>query len=764
MRSVVIEKLVWAKAVASLITNTDRQTVFAVMKFGFSSPVMLASLLIVTCLLAGCSKSSWNNPYPASESGKNIIYSAFRERPKHLDPAQSYSANEYAFIGEIYEPILQYDYLKRPYELEPLTATAIPHPVYYDAKGKPLPATAALDQIAYSLYTIQIKPGIQYQPHPAFAKDAQGNYLYHHLSDAQLQHIYSLSDFPHSGTRELTAADYVYEIKRLASPRLHSPILGLMSEYIVGLSEYAKTLQHAYKQLAGSNGQSVYLDLTKYPLAGVKQIDRYTYQIKVKGKYPQLLYWLAMPFFAPVPQEADIFYSQPGLQQRNISLDWYPVGTGAYMLTENNPNRRMVLSRNPNFHEDTYPSQGSPTDSEQGLLADAGKKLPFIDEAIFSLEKEDIPYWNKFMQGYYDASGISSDNFDKAISFSQSGNAQLSEDLKKRQIHLVTSVQPTTMYMGFNMLDPVVGGYDEQHRKLRQAISIAINYEEYISIFVNGRGVPAYSPIPPGIFGYRTGEAGINPYVYEWHHHAARRKSIAQARQLLAQAGFPDGINEKTGKPLLINFDTAATGSDSKAWFDWLRKQFDKIHVQLNIRNTDYNRFQDKMSKGNAQLFSWGWNADYPDPENFLFLLYGPNSKVKTQGENAANYNNPEYDRLFMEMKNMQDSPQRQAIIDKMLVILQRDAPWVWGFHPEAYTLYHDWLKNVKPNLMAQNTLKYRRVDPRERQQYRAHWNKPVLWPLWLLFLILGISLLPAIVTYRRKEHLAMVKRAGGNK
>ena len=720
----------------------------------------LTWLVCAAGLLVGCGDSSWNNPYPASEAGKNIAYRSFSGRPKHLDPVQSYSSNEYAFIGEIYEPILQYNYLKQPYELEPLTATEIPQPVYYDAQGEALPSSASLDQIAYSLYTIHIKPGILYQPHPAFAKDAQGDYLYQHLSEDQLQHIYRISDFPQTGTRELTAADYVYQIKRLAHPKLHSPIFGVMSEYIVGLAEYAKTLQAAYKQLAGSADKLVYLDLTKYPLAGAKQIDRYTYQIKVKGKYPQLLYWLAMPFFAPVPQEADIFYSQPGLQQRNITLDWYPVGTGAYMLTENNPNRRIVLTRNPNFHADYYPTQGSAEDAADGLLADAGKKLPFIDEAVFSLEKEDIPYWNKFLQGYYDVSGVSSDSFDKAIAFSQQGEAELTSELKKKQIHLLTTVEPSTMYMGFNMLDPVVGGYDDKHRKLREAISIAIDYEEYIAIFNNGRGLPAYSPIPPGIFGYRTGKAGINPYVYEWKNHAAQRKSIAQAKQLLAEAGYPDGTDAVTGKPLLINFDTPSSGSESKAWFDWLRKQFAKVNIQLNIRDTDYNRFQDKMNKGNAQLFNWGWNADYPDPENFLFLLYGPNGKAKYQGENAANYSNPEFDRLFVKMKNMDNTPQRQALIDQMLAILQRDAPWVWGYHPKSFTLYHDWYKNIKPNLMAHNTLKYKRIDPRERQQYRKTWNRPIVWPLLLLLAIVGLSLLPAVITYRRKEHASALKRA----
>ncbi len=120
-----------------------------------------------------------------------------------------------------------------------------------------------------------------------------------------------------------------------------------------------------------------------------------------------------------------------------------------------------------------------------------------------------------------------------------------------------------------------------------------------------------------------------------------QRRSIEDARKLLAQAGYPDGRDAETGEPLLLHFDTARTGPDAKAQLDWLRKQFDKLDIQLVVRSTDYNRFQDKMQNGGTQIFEWGWNADYPDPENFLFLLYGPNKKVGDNGENAANYDNP---------------------------------------------------------------------------------------------------------------------------
>jgi ABC-type transport system substrate-binding protein len=710
--------------------------------------------LLFLLVLASCGKMPWNDPYPVSERGQNIRYAAFSERPKHLDPARSYSSNEVEFIGQVYEPPLQYHYLKRPYELIPATATEVPKPRYLDAAGKALPPDAPTERIAYSVYEIHIQRGIRYQPHPALARDGQGRLVYHDLKPEQLDRIKTLADFKQTGSRELTADDYVYQIKRLAHPKLNSPIFGLMSEYIVGLKEYGATLAKAQKELK-SNGNDVYLDLNQYPLAGAETVDRYTYRVKLKGKYPQFVYWLAMPFFAPVPWEAEKFYAQPGMKEKNLVLDWFPIGTGPYMLTVNNPNKLMVLARNPNFHGERYPSAGEADDRERGLLQDTGQPLPFIDKAIFSLEKEDIPYWNKFLQGFYDSSGISSDTFDQAIRIGATGDAALTEDLKEKDIKLVTTVMATISYMGFNMQDPLVGGLSERARKLRQAISIAVDYEERISIFSNGRGIPAQGPIPPGIFGYKDGEVGINRYMYDWVNGRAQRKPIEEAKRLLAEAGYPNGRDAQTGKPLVLNFDTAAVGPDQKSRLEWLAKQFKKLDIELVIRATDYNRFQDKMLKGTAQIFEWGWNADYPDPENFLFLLHGPNKKVGTNGENAANYDNPEFNRLFEQMKNMDNGPARQKLIDEMVEIARRDAPWVWGYYPKAFGLYHGWFFNAKPNLMANNGLKYLRVDPALREQKQKEWNQPLLWPVWVLLLAMLALLVPAGWNYWRREHRA---------
>ena len=699
------------------------------MKRVFSVLLMMA--------LSACEGGLWNNPYPATDNKKPILYTAFTERPKHLDPAQAYSENEYEFLAQIYAPPLQYHYLKRPYELIPLAAREMPTVRYLDKNRHLLPDNAPVEKIAFSVYEIRIKPNMRYQPHPVFALTPEGKPEYGQLASNDLRDIHTLSDFPHSGTRLVTAADYAYQIKRLAHPQLHTPILGVMSEYIVGLKDYAAALQQAVRA-----NPAAFLDLNKYPLPGVQVLDVHTYRIEVHGKYPQFAYWLAMPFFAPMPQEIERFYAQPGMRERNLMLDWWPVGSGPYFLSENNPNQRMVLSRNPYYDSEHYPLEGEAGDMQAGLLADAGKSLPLIERVVFSLEKETIPYWNKFLQGYYDASGISSDSFDQAIQVSVGGEAAVSDAMKAQGIMLSTAVSTSTMYTGFNWLDPVVGGSSERARKLRQAIAIAVDFEEFVSIFANGRGIAAQSPIPPGIFGYREGEAGINPVVYDWIEGAPRRKPIEEARKLLAEAGYPNGVDAQTRQPLVINLDTTASGVGNKARLDWLRKQFEKINVQLVVRSTDYNRFQDKIRKGDTQMFYFGWNADYPDPENFLFLLHGEQAKMSKGGENAANYSNPEYDRLFEQMKNMENNPARQAIIDSMLKILHHDSPWLWGFHPKSYVLQHSWLHNVKPNIMANNKLKYWRLDATQRDQLRHAWNQPARWILWfgaaMLLLLIG--------------------------
>ena len=729
-----------------------------------SIPLRALTLFFVSCTLLSCT----NNPYRPSDAGKNVLYETFREDLKHLDPALAYVANELDILNQIYETLVQYHFLKRPYVLEPLTATAVPRAQLYDTAGQLLPDDAPAEDIAKAVYTIHIRPGIRYQDHPSFARSPDGHYRWFLQPGEQFPPIEHPNELPEHGSRELRADDYVYQLKRLASPLLECPIFPLLRTYIEGFEEFHEQLTQEvnrvrqerrqssgvlYNQEADERTSPIYLDLRKYDLPGVQVIDDHTLRISLTRKYPQFVYWLAMPFFAPMPWEAERFYTQSAAVEQNITLNRFPVGTGAYTLAVNQSSYRMILRRNPNFHEETYPEEGGPQDAADGLLADRGKRLPFVDELVYVLEKEPISEWNKFLQGYYDRAAINPDSFDQVVQFDLSGGLDLSDGLRERNFRLLSAVHPSTRYYAFNMLDNVVGGYDAARRKLRQALSIALNQEEYIQIFSNGQGIPAQGPLPPGIFGYAEGQPGMNPAVYEWDPQPGQqqRKSIAQAKRLLTEAGYPEG-RDASGKQLVLFFDTVAQGPSAKATLDWLRKQFAPLGIQLQVRATDFNRFQEKVRTGNFQIIRWGWHADYPDPENFFFLLYGPNGQAQYQGENHANYTNPRFDALFRTMENMHNSPERLTLIREMVAIIQEDAPWIWGMHPVAYGLYPAWYQNAKPMQFGNNSLKYRRLDAQLREKRRAAWNQPLTTPVWIIIGLFILTTLPATLTILRRE------------
>ncbi len=705
----------------------------------------LAAVLAVAALAAGCS----NNPQPDNAAATNTLFSAFSERsPRYLDPTASYSNNETPITYQVYEPLYGYHYLKRPYQLIPKTATEVVEPKYLDKSGQPLPADADAALIAESVYDIPIKKGVMYAPHPAFAKDAQGHYLYHDMKPGEVGDRRSPWQFPVRGTRELVAADFVYALKRQATPRIPAPVFGIFSEYVVGLKEYGKLIRAEDKKLrAGLDPAALdkpFLDFRKYPLEGVNALDSHTLRIRIYGKYPQWKYWLAMPFTAPVPWEADKFYAQPGMAKNGLTLNVWPTGTGPYMLTDYVQDRRHVLERNPNYRGEPYPCEGMPGDKEAGLLADCGKTMPFIDKLVFNAEKEAVPLKAKFIQGYLDVPEIERTEYGVEFALDMADSDRVRKEYTARGFKLPRTVDISNWYVGFNWLDPVVGkgATPEQqvrNRKLRQALSIAIDWEEYSRIFPKKGGETAMGPLPGGLFGSRHGTlAGVNPVTHRIVDGKIVRRSLDEAKKLLAEAGYPNGRDEKTGRPLVLNYDYQRVPTpEIKSELDWMVKQFAKLDIQLEIRATDYNQFQDKMRKGTQQVFFWGWLADYPDAENYLFLLYGPNSKAKFDGENTANYDNPEYDKRYNMLRLMDDGPAKQKVIDEMVAIVQQDAIWSFGWFPYASGAYQPWVYNGKPSIMIRDMAKYYRIDPAMRVAKQAEWNRPSWWPPLLIVLML---------------------------
>ena len=715
----------------------------------------LATLILGLLLTAGCD----NSPNPKGSEATNTLFVAFQERtPRHLDPTASYSLNEVPYTFAVYEAPYAYHYLKRPYEIVPKAAAELAVPQYLDQNGRPLPADAPGESIAESVYDVHIKPGMRYAPHPAFATAPDGKYLYHALSDSDTRGKHSPLDFARSGTREVVADDFVYGLKRHATPRIEAPIYGIFSEYILGLKDYSKLIRtedaKLRKGLDAASLDKPFLDFRKYPLTGAVALDKYTYRIRIKGKYPQWKYWMAQIFTVPVPWEADKFYAQPGMAKNSLSLDRWPVGAGPFMLVDYEADRRLVLKKNPNYHGATYPCEGMPEDKAAGLLADCGKPLPFLDTLVFNIEKDKTPLRSKFTQGFLDVPEIERNDWGPDFLADANDSDAVRQRFEDRGLRFPKSVEPQNWYVGFNWLDPVVGKGDtperqEKNRKLRQALSIAIDWEEgYSRVFTQKAGEAAQGPLPAGLFGSRHGTPeGMDPVTHKRVGDRIVRRTLDEARQLLAEAGYPEGRDAATGKPLVLNYDYQRVPTpEIKSELDWMVKQFAKLNVQLEIRATDYNQFQEKMLKGKQQIFWWGWFGDYPDAENFLFLFYGPNSKAKFEGENTANYENPEYDRLYRQLALLDDGPAKQKLIDEMVEILHRDAPWSFGYFPYSAGAYQQWVGDAKYGIFTNDRALFYKVDPKLRSRLQAEWNPPIVWPL----LLIALAALALVWTGRR--------------
>lgn len=715
--------------------------------------------------LAGCN----NNPWPESAGASNTLFSGVVENsPRHLDPTASYWSNDTPFTYQIYEPPYGYHYLKRPFVLVPKSAAEVVHPHYVDKDGKPLPDDADPSLIAESVYDVPIKPGILFQPHPAFAKDAQGRYLFHTdhpQAPGWLGERRTPVDFAETGTRELVAEDFVYALKRHATTRITTPIFGIFSEYIVGLKAYGELVKAEDAKLrAGLDPSSLdkpFLDFRQWPLAGASAPEKHLLRVRIKGKYPQWSYWMQMTFTAPVPWEADAFYAQPGMAERGMSLDRWPVGTGPYMMTEFLQDRRHVMVRNPNYRGEPYPCEGEPADKAAGLLDDCGKKTPFIDKLVLTVEREAVPMKGKFRQGFYDLEVFERTDTGKDYLVDMQDSEDVRSEYLDKGFRLDSRSDVNSYFIAFNMLDPVLGDgatpeQAERNRKLRQAISIAIDWEEYSKVFPKKSGDTAMSPLPPGIPGSREAEPGYhNPVTHRLVDGKVVRRPIDDAKRLLAEAGYPNGRDAKTGRPLVLNYDFYAPATpERKPEIDWVVRQFAKIDIQLEVRATDNNQFQDKVRKGTYQVFWLGWNADYPDAENFLFLLYGPNGKTKFDGENTSNYANPEFDRLYARMKSLDDGPEKQKLIDDLVRLAQVDAPWTMGFFPHASAAVQHWVYNSKPAILVRDQGRYLRLDAAERAAKQAAWNRPVWWPALLITAGVVLLVVVALRSLKRRERM----------
>jgi ABC-type transport system substrate-binding protein len=633
-------------------------------------------------LLAGCA----NRPFPEAVEKGNITIRYLTEDPKTLDPSVSYTTLEAPITSLISPAFYRYRfYSRQKYDTELNLGAAMP------TVEKLTPAKKG---DAVERWTYRIRHDLRYQDDPCF-KDGKG--------------------------RAITAQDIVYSFQRMADASVNCPVSSFVSDKIVGWEEDSKRFDKD-KSAYDKPMRGVYVDPK----------DPYAFIIELNQPYPQLKYLMAMSFTAPQPREAvEKYGDQYGLH--------HPISCGPYYLKEYVPRDHMLLWRNPNAPKEIFPTEADPEFAD--VKADFGKPTPFLDGIYLAVMQEAVTNYNLFQQGYFDTLGVSAAN----ASIVPAANG-LTQEMKDRGIKLNKNVGLSVDYMGFNMEDALVGGYTPEKRKLRQAISLAVDSGRYIDVITQGMAEPSHWIIPPGLAGYDPKYQ--NPYrLYD--------PKLTKAKQLLAEAGYPNGVDSKTGQRLTVIYDNYATTSDLKQIVRLHQSMIEQLGIKVELRTTTYAEFQDKVNKRQVQMFGFGWNADYPDAENFTFLLYGPNA---APGPNATNYNNPEYNKLFEQMRSMTDSPARLAIIQKMRDLSVEDCPWIYVDYPATRTLVQPWVKNNYSSPIANDLLKYVRVDPQQRITKQAEWNRSSLLPVVGLVGGLVLLCIPAATTIRNRTNRRLRK------
>ncbi len=487
--------------------------------------------------------------------------------------------------------------------------------------------------------------------------------------------------------RELTAEDFVYSIKRIADVKNESSGWWAFQGRIVGLDEFREsTLGEAPSDY-------------DRPVEGLRAPDPWTLQIRLKEPYPQLLWILAMHYAAAVPREAVEYYNGRDGRAR---FSHHPVGTGPFRLVQWVRNYRIEYERNPMWQEtgrvERYPDRGEPGDAEAGLLQAAGRPIPFLDRIVQYVIGDSSTQWLLFLRGRLEQSGIGRDNWDAVIGPERT----LTPGLRAKGVRLHATPTLMTTYIGFNMDDPVVGS----NKKLRQALHCAFDGKAW-SAFYNDRMIPANGPLPPGVAGAR-GPDEPNPYGFD----------LEKARRLLAEAGYPNGVDPATGRRLILTVELgAANDPTTRASAELFADFMDRIGVRIENSYNNWPTFLDKMDRRQCQMYRLGWVADYPDAENFLQLFYGPNS---SPGPNHSNYTNPEFDRLYEQARTMSDSPERTALYRAMADLVIEECPWICLAYPLAFGLQHGWLLHYKPHDFPYGMSKYYDVDIEARAAWQA--------------------------------------------
>lgn len=475
-------------------------------------------------------------------------------------------------------------------------------------------------------YTITIKPGVHFIDDPAF-KDGKG--------------------------REVVASDFVYSIKRHFDPANRSQGAWVWAGKIVGLDQWKK------------DGA----DYSK-PVEGLKALDKYTIQITLTQPYPQLIYTLAMGYSGVVPEEAVKKYG------RELSV--HPVGSGPFKLVSHN-STKTVLERNPHYRKEVFhlseEGYDPNTQGATGIAKLEGKTLPIVDRIEANWVKQQSARWNSFTKDDEIVNTSLQNEQIETVLESKDPVKLRPEYAEKYNFRVAT--EAGFVFNVFNFDDEYFGHSDNpttnaQNKALRCAVVKSFSWPERVSRFYLGLGHAYPGFIVPGT-------EGFDPAMDK----SSITQDIVGAKALLKENGW-------NAKNLPVLYYPTVSSVRSKQFFEQFRGNLTKIGYPKNkIKIKTYATFGDfnrDIKNSKTQMVPMGWGLDYPDAENTLQLFYGPNH---SPGSNSANYNNPEYNKLFAKASTMQPSPERTKIYQQLNQMLVDDCVGISGFSRTRVRMWH---------------------------------------------------------------------------
>ena len=535
----------------------------------------------------------------AAEPQKTFRY-AWEIAESNFDPQKIIDLYSNIANNAMFDPPLKYDYLARPLKLLPNTLTALPE---ITDGGKTL--------------TMHVKPGIYFADDPAFG----------------------------GKKRELTAQDYVYSLKRLLDPKLSAPLLSEVEESVLGAHEVVEKARKAN-----------HLDYDQ-PMEGIRALDRYTWQIKLKDPIYVWVYNLADCRIAcAVAREVVERYGQ--------DVGSHPVGTGPYRLAFWKRSSKMVFEKSPTFREEYFEGQPAADDAEgQAILAQLkGRRLPMVDRIEVYVIEESQPRWLAFLNEEMDLI------FKVPFEFANIAmpNNKLAKNLERQGIRMRQVPALDLTYTYWNMKDPVVGGYGPEKIALRRAMSLAYRVQDEIAIVRKNQAIPAQAPYSPDVAGYDPNfRTSANEY------------NVAKAKALLDMFGYKDvdgdGWRETPdGKPFTIVYSSTPSAQDLQYDELW-KRSLDDVGIRLEIHKAKWPDLMKESLASKLMMWQLGGAASAPDADTWLSSLYGPNAGEKG---NQANFDLPEYNRLYEAAHVMPDSPERTRLYQQMAKIVVAYAPW----------------------------------------------------------------------------------------